>query len=355
MAGAAEREVCGFGSLHKAMAKCRRGVGWKDSVSRYTNNGLASIFRLRLQLINGTYAIDPYFSFIIHEPKRREIVSTKFKDRVFQRSLCDNYLYREISRQFIYDNAACQLGRGTDFARNRLKAHLQRYYRKHGSDGYVLKIDFRNYFGSTPHATAKKALRKAVRDDWAYGCACMIVDTYGSPESPDVGLGLGSQITQLVQLLVLSGLDHRMKECMGVRHYVRYMDDIIILHHDKGYLARCLDAVEGEAEALGLTLNRRKTGVFRISQGIPFLGFRHTLTDTGKVVSILLKKNVARRKRKLKKYAILTAEGRMTKDKADQCYRSWKAHAGKGDTGKVLRVMDSYRRGLWEELACSNF
>lgn len=73
------------------------------------------------------------------------------------------------------------------------------------------------------------------------------------------------------------------------------------------------------------------------------------------MVSILLKKNVARRKRKLKKYAILTAEGRMTKDKADQCYRSWKAHAGKGDTGKVLRVMDSYRRGLWEELACSNF
>ena len=58
----------------------------------------------------------------------REIVSTRIKDRVFQRSLCDNYLYEAMTRTFVYDNCACQIDKGTDFAMNRLNCHMQRYY-----------------------------------------------------------------------------------------------------------------------------------------------------------------------------------------------------------------------------------
>ena len=54
------------------------------------------------------------------------------KDRVFQRSLTDNYLYEKVTKSFIYDNGACQVGKGTDFSRNRLDCQMQRYYRTEG-------------------------------------------------------------------------------------------------------------------------------------------------------------------------------------------------------------------------------
>lgn len=340
--------VCSFDNLYKAMYKCKKGVMWKDSVSRYVNNGLSSITKLRYQLINGTYKIDKYYEFVIHEPKTREIISTKFKDRVFQRSLCDNYLYHEITKGFIYDNGACQLNRGTDFSRNRLKTHLKRYYREYGTEGYVLKCDFKNYFGSTKHHIAKEALAKAVRDKWTLQHCYDIIDTYNTGDA--TGLGLGSQITQLVQLLVLNDLDHYIKEDLKIKHYVRYMDDLVLIHHDKEYLKECLTRINKIVNELELTLNKKKTKLFKLSQGINFLGFKYKLTSTGGIHSVLLKENLKKRKRKLREYVKLYREGRMSFEQLDNGQESWKAHASKGNSYWLIEKIDNYYNNLLEEI-----
>ena len=338
--------VCDFDNLHKAMRKCKRGVMWKDSVARCNNNGLVNMLKLSKSLEDGTYRINDYYRFTIYEPKKREIVSTKFKDRVFQRSLCDNYLYDAVTKTFIYDNGACQVNRGTDFSRRRLKTHLQRYYRKYGNEGYVLKIDFKNYFGSTPHATVKKVLAKVVDDKWAYEHACDIVDSYDD-DGKAVGLGLGSQITQLVQLLVLSGVDHHIKEKLRVRYYVRYMDDLILISNNKDFLKVCLEDIDKLAENLGLTLNQKKTKIFKLSQGINFLGFKFKVSETGAVYKVISKENINKRKRKLRKHKSLVLSGKMTKEKADACFESWKAHAKNGNSHKLIEHMDKFYDDLW--------
>lgn len=341
--------VCSFDSLYRAMNVCRKGVGWKDSVTRFTNDGLRSIYRLCKSLEDGAYKIDDYYIFHISEPKPRKIVATKLKDRVFQRSLCDNYLYGAITRSFIYDNCACQIGKGTDFARERLECHLQKYYRKHGPSGYALSCDVKDYFGSTLHTTAKAAVRKLVDDDWAYEHVCAIIDSFGTKISPDRGIGLGSQVSQLVQLAVLNDLDHYVKEQLRVKHYVRYMDDFIFIHQDKEFLAHCLDIIRQEVEKLGLKLNGRKTQIFPLSQGINFLGFKFILTGSGKVVKLILKDNVKRRKRKIRKHKGLHDRGLMTKAKVSACAESWKAHAEKGDSYKVRQGIEGYIAHIWEE------
>lgn len=338
--------VCSFDNLYKAMTKCRKGVMWKDSVARYSNNGLVSILKLYNSLQDGSYKIDDYQYFTIYEPKKREIVSTRFKDRVFQRSLCDNYVYEALTKGFVYDNVACQIGKGTDFAIDRLNCHLQRFFRKYGLDGYVLKCDIKNFFGSTPHATAKKAVRKRVKDKWACSCVEDIIDSYG----PGVGLGLGSQVTQLIQLAVLDDLDHFIKEVLRIHQYIRYMDDFILLHRGKAYLKYCLAQIEYQLSRLGLRLNKRKTQIHPIRQGINFLGFKFRLTETGKVLRLLDKGNIKKRRRKLRKYRQLVDIGLMTREKADQCYESWKAHAEKGSSYWLLQRMDKYYESLWEEV-----
>jgi hypothetical protein len=337
--------VCSFGNLYKAMYKCKRGVSWKDSVSRYVNNGLSSITKLQHCLESNTYRIDKYYEFVIHEPKTRNIISTKFKDRVFQRSLCDNYLYHEITKSFIYDNGACQINKGTDFTRNRLKTHLHRYYRKHGAEGYVLKCDFKNYFGSTRHNIAKQALAKVVKDTWALDCCYDIIDTYNTGDA--TGLGLGSQITQLVELLVLNDLDHYIKEKLKIKCYVRYMDDLVLIHKDKRYLKECLTRIDRIADGLELSLNTSKTGIFKLSQGINFLGFKYSISGTGRVYSTVLKDNIKKRKRKLRKYSKTYAKGNMTLKQINDGYESWKNHVNKGNSYNTVRRMDVYYNQLY--------
>lgn len=329
------------------MYKCKQNVMWKDSVAGYVKNGLANCYRLSKQLDDETYKIDKYTEFTIFEPKRREIVSTRFKDRVFQRSLCDNYLYDVITKSFIYDNCACQVGKGTDFARNRLACHMQRFYRKHGLAGYVLKCDVKNYFGSTPHDVAKAAVRKNVDNDWAFEHVCRIIDSFNQGDNPDAGMGLGSQVTQLIQLAVLDKLDHFVKEDLRIRCYIRYMDDFIIIHSDKEYLQQCKNEIRSILEGLGLRLNQNKTQIFPLKQGINFLGFRFCLTRTGKVIKTLSRANVTHEKRKLRRMKRLVDQGVLTREHVDECYTSWKAHAKKGNTHNLLVQMDRFYYNLW--------
>ena len=343
-----KEKVCSFENLYAAMLKCRKGIMWKDSAAGFVKNGLVNCCTLQDELFNGSYKIGKYTVFTITEPKRRVIVSTRIKDRVFQRSLCDNYITAEITKSFIYDNAACQVGKGTDFARNRLKCHLQRHFRKHGLTGFVLKCDISDYFGSTPHSVACRAVRDRVIDQWAVSEVERIINSFTQGADPSKGMGLGSQVTQLIQLAVLDDLDHYIKETLHIKGYVRYMDDFILIHESKDYLKYCREQIKERLAALGLTLSKKKTQICPITQPLHFMGFSFRLTETGKVVMRVLPKKVTRERRRLKKQVARCKAGLMTRKQVDECFNSWIAHASKGDCYKLIQSMTDFYNNLWE-------
>lgn len=336
--------VCSFDNLYKSMNKCKKGVSWKGTVARYANNGIVSVHKTRKELLTDKRKIKPYSIFMIHEPKTREIVSTQFEDRIIQTSLNDNYLYDVMTRDFVYDNHACQIGKGTDKARERLKAHMQRYYRQHGTEGYVLNIDFKNYFGNTRHDVAKKSIRKSVDSEWPLMHADMIVDSYNHGEDPEVGMGLGSPITQLTQLALPNEVDHMIKGELAIKHFLRYMDDTIIIHHDKEHLKYCLKRISEALKLLGIQLNAKKTQIHKLAQGIKFLGFKFILTITGKVLMLLDKNNIKKRRRKIKKHKGLLDKGQMTEEQIEQSFEGWKAHAEKGNNYNTIKNMEKFYR-----------
>ena len=112
--------VASFEALTESMTKCLHGVKWKDSPASYFLNGIEENLKLEKQLETGKYKQRKPKKFRITYPRERDIVSVAFRDRVFQRSLNDNIIYPRISRSFIYDNMACQQGKGPDKARDRL-------------------------------------------------------------------------------------------------------------------------------------------------------------------------------------------------------------------------------------------
>lgn len=362
------KEICTFRNLYDAMRLCKRGVIWKDSVAGYVANGLVRIHRLKKSLENEKYDISPYTEFKVYEPKERDILSTKFKDRVFQRSFVDNYFYDEMTRSFIYDNGACQKGRGTERTRKRLICHMQRFYRKHGLTGYTLKGDLSNFFGSTKHEVAYDAVNKRVSDEWARRESKRIIDSFNNGPDPEIGMGLGSQCTQIIQLAVLDKFDHYVKEVLRIKHYVRYNDDFILIHEDKGYLRYCLSGIDNWMTSRGLKLNPKKTQIANFLQGVKFLGFRFRPTETGKVVMTLLPEKVSHERRKLKRMRDGVRQGRLIKSDVDRSCESFKANVtnnGKHKSehpGRRARrschglelAMDAFYKDLWRDDECSD-
>jgi len=216
-------------NLYIASQEVRKQVNWKDSVLGFQANLIVNLVTLREEVLNGKYKMRPYKEFIIYEPKKRKIEATCHRDRVIQHSLCDTYLYHALTRHFIYDNAANQVGKGTDFARNRFKCQLHRYWLKNGSDGYCAYVDIHSFFDSIKHDVALQVLSKKAPDAFAVQYCSLSMENHDG----EVGVGLGSELSQLIALSVLDGVDHFAKEKLRAKWYIRYMDDSVALFPTK--------------------------------------------------------------------------------------------------------------------------
>ena len=99
------------------------------------------------------------------------------------------------------------------------------------------------------------------------------------PNNADVGLPLGNQSSQWFALLYLNVIDRYVKEDLRVKGYIRYMDDMILVHRDKSYLQYSLSKIKEKCEhELKLSLNQ-KTQIGIVKIGIDFLGYRHILNE----------------------------------------------------------------------------
>lgn len=338
-------EAMTYGSMRRALKRCCRGIRWKDSVVGYELHAAQHTHELLNAIRAGTYKISPYQHFTIYEPKKREIVATRIVDRQVQMALCKGGWYEDITEHFIYDNCACQTGKGTDFALKRLKVHMLQYYREHGKEGWALKCDIHHFFPSTRHDVAKAAVAKRTRDPKAAQMVFQIIDSFGG----DRGIGLGSQISQLVELAVLDDVDHYIKEHLRIRHYIRYMDDFILIHPDKEYLRECLRHIRWELAKIDLELND-KTTMYPLRQGIRFLQWRFLLTDTGGVRMMIGNDKAGRERRRLKKVMARESAGELMPGTADNSFTAWKANAERGNAYYVIRDMKRFYGQLKGEM-----
>lgn len=333
-----------FEELYKSLHLSCNTVRWKDSTAGYESNALKNTLLLRRSLLNDSYAISKYQQFYITEPKKREIIATRIKDRQLQNSLCRNGFLDELTRSFIYDNCACQPNKGITFAGKRFKEHLHCFYRKHSLDGWVLKCDVHHFFASINHDIAKMAVAKRLSDSEMINQVYKIIDSYG-----DIGLGLGSQISQYIALAILDDLDHFIKEKLHIKHYIRYMDDFILIHESKAHLQYCRTEIGRFLSTLKLALNS-KTALFPLRQGVTFLKWRYILTDTGKIICLMNKRKLRRARQHFKTLAKRENAGEIQKGKTLECLSSWISSAKYGNTETVIKNMVNYTGGLLNEI-----
>mgnify|MGYP000930421716 CR=1 FL=1 len=334
--------VVGFDALYRSLIKCQQGVMFKSSAAYYSLNFLEEILKQERELMDGTYKQRQSYMFVKTKPKRREFLSISFRDRVYQRSLNDVIVYPALTKSLIYENMACQKKKGTDAARQLLKEHLRRMFRKHGTDFHVLQCDIKGYYPNLQHTVVKDKFKEKLPEHWYARTETILNHQY----TGDVGFNAGSQMVQIAGIAILDELDHYIKEVLRPTCYVRYMDDFILLHKDNGYLSHCMEAIGEKLRDVQLSFNVKKTHVHHISRNITFLGFRFVVKDTGKVLMILLPKNIKERRVMLKKLTRKWLQGKLTFTQLQKSYEGWRAHAMKGDNRKAVYTMDAYFKAL---------
>ena len=329
------KKVFTYTHLWKSYKNCKKGVNWKASTHKFTTNAPLNVFRLFIALQTGKFKSPGFYEFDIYERgKHRHIKSVRIEERVVQRCLCDYCIVPVLARTFIYDSGATLKGRGYDFAIDRVRTHLQRHYRKHGAEGYVLLFDFSKFFDNISHEKIKSILSSHFRDQRILDLIFHFIDAFG-----DKGLGLGSQISQVLALAAADKLDHFIKEQLRIKGYVRYMDDGWLLHESKEFLQECLERIKTKCKEDGLILNEKKTHIVKLSRGFTFLKVKYFVTDSGKVIRKISRESVTRERRKLKKLKARLDCNLIRMEDIQQSYNSWDGHASRFDSYNTRRSM----------------
>lgn len=335
--------VTDYDNLYRAYRKAKSGKKFNSSTAKFSSMALDGINILKEQLENQTYTVAPYNRFEIFEPKQRVIESCSFKDKVVQHVLCDNILHPKLRNVFIKYNSVGQVGKGTLYALNGLKDHMESFYEKHGLDGWILKCDIRHFFYEIDHWILKDIVDYFFRDSYAVWLNHVLID---SSENP--GLPLGNQAGQVYALLMVHPVDCMITGELGIAEYGRYMDDFYLFHQNKEYLKWCLDCIRELLESLGLELNG-KTQIIPFRKGIRFLGFHHYMTADGKYIRKITGENKRKIKKRLNKWVKEVKNGKMEKSKMEEKFSSWKNHTLHGNCIKLVHSMDLYVEKLFKE------
>lgn len=359
-------KVINRNALSKAAYDATRNVKYKASVKRFMLRRLVNIGILNRKLMNHENVCKGFICFgLCERGKHRDIMSVHFSERVPQKSLNQNALIPVLTRSLIYDNGASRKGMGTGHAMKRLIIHLRRHYRHHGNEGYILLIDFKDYFGRIDHKKVKEIIDKAFDDEGIKWLAFLFIDAYRNHKMQELknsglsnqeiveeagrGLGLGSEINQTLAISLSNSMDHYIKETLRVHGYGRYMDDSYLIHESKEYLEYCLVQIRRICEELHITLSEKKTRIVKLSHGFTFLKTQIYLTNTGRILRKPCHDAVVRERRKLKKQKKLVDENIMRYEDVSRSYASWRGGMKHRNARKTIYTMDKMYERLFIE------
>lgn len=342
-----KESVIGEEALYISAKKCWSGVGRKFSAQSYAVGIIEKTVQLARQLRDGSYREGKTRVVTIEYPKKRTAMSITFRDRVFQRSLNDTALYPQIVRSFVYANYACQRGKGTDAAISAFKAMLHRAFLKFGTNDFrILSCDIEHYYDAMLHAVTDQLFADHC-DEWTAQTASA---TLAHQYKGDRGYNPGSQMVQIAGISYLSPIDHFIKDTLGVKLYVRYMDDFHLVCRTDEESAALLPRIADRLRPIGLSLHPEKTAVHKASDGVLFLGYVFKVTASGKVLMFRDPKRVKENRRKLRRLAALVRRGRRTAEDFDRSCECIRACIAKGNSARLIRNMDQFTKQLKEEI-----
>ena len=324
--------ICSMDNLYRAYQNAKSGKGWYKEVKQIEKRPFYYLAGLQYMLKNHLFKTSEYEIFILNEGKKKRDVYKLpfFPDRIAQWAIL------QVIEPFLVANMTADTysaipGKGIQPIVNDLRG----YYKTKRVDGkkksvwvpsillsdeentrYCYKIDLHHYYQSINHEVLKQKFRKVFKDPELLWLLDEIVDSINTATEedlielslsgeievdPNTGIPIGNYMSQYSGNFYLSSFDHWVKEELHVKHYYRYMDDVVIFASSKEELREIHRKVTAYTRDY-LHLNIK--GNYQIFptkvRGVDFVGYRffgeYTLLRKSTAINFKRKMRACRKK-----------------------------------------------------------
>ena len=302
-------------NIMNAIIKSSKGKKSRSHVQRVLANPEFFADKIQTMLANQSYQhCKPVESVVIEGANRKErkITTIKyFPDQIIH--WCLMLQLQPIIIKSSYDFSCGSMpGRGVHYAKKYIEKWIKND-KKHTK--YIAKMDIKQFYPSIDKQTVKDVLRTKIRDKKTLWLTDLIIESHAN------GLLIGYLTSQWFSNLLLQKIDYAIKQKMGVKYYVRYMDDMVVFGNNKKKLHAVIAGVKNELQSLNLCL-KSNYQIFRLDyRDLDFLGFRFFRNKTILRKSLMLR--ITAKSRKIKSSKIIFAKDAA----AMMSYMGWLKHS----------------------------
>lgn len=329
-------------SLLMAWDGFKKGKRNKIDVQIFEQRLEDNLFRLHRDLFHKQYQHGDYTAFYIRDPKIRRVHKAEVRDRIVHHMIFQT-LNPIFEPTFIPDSYSARVKRGAHRGTKRLSVLARKVEQTNGKC-FVLKCDIKKFFHTLDHEILFNIISKRIKDPDVLWLLRIIIESfssefceYGEPK----GVPIGNLTSQLFANIYMNEFDQWIKHNLGIKYYVRYTDDFLIVHHDKDYLIKLKVKIEDFlSRKLKLRLHPGKVTIRKYRQGIDFLGY--VSLPKARVLRTTVKRRIFK---KLKERIQQFKSGKVSEKTLMQSFNSYLGVLSHANSHKLEQ---SLRHKFWE-------
>lgn len=289
-----------FEELYEAYMMCLKNKKRKNGTYSFVNEKICeNLINLLEELNSYTYIPRPSNCYVITEPALREIYAAQFKDRIVQHFYL-NEIEDILESKFVDGCCSCRKNKGTDYALRLLKNYLIETSKNGKKECYFLKIDLSGYFMSIDCKQISDKFENLILQEYKgkhkklllyltsvifennpalnckYKCnenlRIKVPERRKMDPNSEYGMAIGNLTAQAASNLNLNDFDNFIVNELGLKNYVRYVDDIVIVSDNKEILIKRLPKIIKKLELTHQKISKKKTKIDTAYHGIHFLG-----------------------------------------------------------------------------------
>lgn len=247
--------------LFQAYYDCRRNKRRTSNAMAYEVDFERNLVELYEDINNGTYQIGASLAFIVQKPVKREVFAADFRDRIVHHFVI-NKINPIFEKLFINDSYSCRKGKSSLYGITQISEFIRRCSQNYTRDAYILKLDIEGFFMHIRKDLLFNKIRNIIEEQYFNDDKSVIIGLcrqiiYNNPTlncrfrgsrsnwkglphskslfgvNADCGQPIGNLSSQIFANVYLDALDKFVTHTLQFNYYGRYVDDFIIIHHDK--------------------------------------------------------------------------------------------------------------------------
>lgn len=228
-------EISTYDNFVEAFYNSSRNKKRRKTVVKFESSLEENLNFLLSSYLAGSFETSQYHYFVIHEPKERIISRLPYLDHVFHwaiLNIIEDYFVRSFT-EYTYGGIK---GRGPHGYMRAIKNALREHP---GETKYFLKMDVTKFYPSVSHESVEEFLARKIKDRHLLDVINGIIESVGG----DIGLPIGTKLSQFLACVVLCFFDHDLKRCFNIKD-----NPVLVAYYTRRYIELKIDTAETDED-----------------------------------------------------------------------------------------------------------